>query len=209
MLSKALLLKQLYLKRLCGDTYCDNVVFKKPLTDSITITNINQTIKSCNLCELAKSADNKVVGISNKDSAIVFITLKPIIQYSSSFEMISNIAKRVFEVESYSLLSLIKCNTHLKIQDKHIEVCMEYIKLQIEELDSKIIILFGDEVANALLGMQEKLEDLRGRVLSHILDKQRDFIVTYSISDLLKNQSFKKAAMEDFKIVKTYLKGVK
>lgn len=209
MLSKVLLLKQLYLKRLCGDTYCDNIIFKKPFRDGISITNINQTIKSCNLCELAKSADNKIIGINDKNSTIIFITLKPIMQYTSSFEMISNIAKRVFEVESYSLLSLIKCNTHLKIQYKHIEVCMEYIKLQIQELDSKIIILFGDEVANALLGMQEKLDNLRGRILSHILDKQRDFIVTYSISDLLKNQSFKKAAMEDFKIAKTYLKGVR
>lgn len=209
MLSKVLLLKQLYLKRLCGDIYCDNIIFKKPFRDGISITNINQTIKSCNLCELAKSADNKIIGISDKSSTIIFITLKPIMQYTSSFEMISNIAKRVFEVESYSLLSLIKCNTHLKIQYKHIEVCMEYIKLQIQELDSKIIILFGDEVANALLGMQEKLDNLRGRILSHILDKQRDFIVTYSISDLLKNQSFKKAAMEDFKIAKTYLKGVR
>lgn len=209
MLSKALLLKQLYLKRLCGDRYCENITFKKPLSSSIANTNIAQAIKSCNLCELAKSTDNKIIGEITKASSIIFITLKPIVPYTSSFEMIKNIAQRVFEVESYSLLPLIKCDTHLNIQERHIDICMEYLKLQISELDSRLIILFGVEVANAILGIQEELEHLRGRILSHILDKQRDFIVTYSISDLLKNQSFKKSAMEDFKIAKTYLKGVR
>ncbi|WP_181881771.1 uracil-DNA glycosylase family protein [Helicobacter sp. MIT 14-3879] len=189
--------------------YCQNVVIREPNKINFRKSSLDEVIHSCSLCELSKSANNKVIGSINTESRITFITLKPIVKYSASFEMISNISNRVFEEEFYNTLSLIKCNTHLQIKDEHAIVCMEYLKSQIDNLNPKLIIIFGIDSAKYLIGGDEKLEDLRGRVLNNLLDKQRDFIVTYSISDLLKNQSFKKAAMEDFKIAKIYLKGCK
>ena len=115
-LEKALLLKQLYLRKLCGESYCQNIVFapKKPIVSDKSKMTLEQIIANCALCELSKSANGKVFGQINADSQICFITLKPIAPNGASFEMIENIAKRVFGVESYSLLSLIKCDTHIQ-----------------------------------------------------------------------------------------------
>ena len=75
-------------------------------------------------------------------------------------------------------------------------------------LNPKIIILFGEIVTRHILQTEEKLENLRGRILKskNLLNKQKDFIVTYAINDLLKNPSLKPLAFDDFKIAREFLK---
>ena len=63
--------------------------------------------------------------------------------------------------------------------------------------------LFGEEVARFVLHSDESLEHLRGRILNNT--NKRDFIVTFHVSDLLKNQSLKKLAFSDFQVAKDYL----
>ena len=205
-LEKALLLKQLYLRKLCGESYCQNIEFapKKPIVSTKSKMTLEQIIANCALCELSKSANGKVFGRINADSQICFITLKPIAPYSASFEMIENIAKRVFGVESYSLLSLIKCDTHISSNATHAKICIDYLNAQIEKLNNaKLFVLFGEEVARFVLHSDEMLDNLRKRILNNA--NKRDFIVTFHISDLLRNQSLKKLALEDFKVAKDYL----
>lgn len=201
MLGKALLLKQLYLKKMCGEMYCQDFTPPKPLTSNKSKLNLPQIIESCLLCELSKSADKKICGNIAKNAEISFITLKPILPYSASYDMIENIAKNVFSVESYNLLSLIKCVTHIAHKQSHIDTCGDYLKTQIKHIDSKIFIIFGEEVAHFLLENDEKLESLRGRILTNI----KDFIVTFHTSDLLKNHNLKKLAFDDFKVAKSYI----
>lgn len=205
-LEKALLLKQLYLRKLCGESYCQNIDFspKKPLVSDKSKMTLEQIIENCVLCELSKSANGKSIGQIRADSQICFITLKPIAPYSASFEMIENIAKRVFGVESYSLLSLIKCDTHIQSNATHAKICLEYLQTQLAKLkNTKLFVLFGEEVARFVLHSDESLEHLRGRILNNT--NKRDFIVTFHVGDLLKNQSLKKLAFSDFQVAKDYL----
>lgn len=201
LLEKALLLKQLYLKKICGESYCQDFTPPKPIISEKSKLNLTQIIESCTLCELSKSADKKICGSIVPNANICFITLKPILPYSVSFEMIENIAKGVFSVESYSLLSLIKCVTHIPCKQSHIATCGDFLKTQIKEMDSQLFVIFGEEVAQFLLENDEKLESLRGRILTNI----KNFIVTFHTSDLLKNHNLKKLALEDFKIAKDYI----
>lgn len=205
-LKKALLLKQLYLRKLCGERYCQSDstnVLQKPIMSQKSKMSLEQVIQSCALCELSKSANGKRIGEIVGDSKVCFITLKPILPHSASFEMIENIAKRIFDMESYSLLSLIKCDTHIPSNETHAKTCFEYLKAQISQDKSKLFVLFGEEVAHLVLENDEKLDDLRGRILNNA--NKSNFIVTFHIGDLLKNQSLKKLALNDFQVAKAHL----
>ena len=207
MLVKTLLLKQLYIRRLIGEQYCENIDMNLKKDAIFKSNNLDYVIKNCNLCDLSKSSKEKILGLNGAISGIVFVTLKPILPFSASEVMIKNIAKNVFNEDSYSLFSMIKCNTNASIADKHIYVCKEYLKSQIDLLNPKIIILFGEIVARHILQTEERVENLRGRILKskNLLNKQKDFIVTYAINDLLKKPSLKPLAFDDFKIAKGFL----
>lgn len=208
MLVKALLLKQLYIRRLIGENYCENIDINLKKDAIFKSSNLDDVIKNCHLCDLSKSSKEKILGLSGGVNSIVFVTLKPILPFSASEIMIKNIAKNVFNEDSYSSFSIIKCNTNVNITDKYMYICKEYLKSQIDALNPKIIILFGEIVARHILQTEEKLENLRGRILEskNLLNKQKDFIVTYAINDLLKNPSLKPLAFDDFKIAKEFLK---
>ncbi len=208
-LKKALLLKQLYLRALCGERYCQNIALQpraKLIVSEKSKLSLEQIIKSCALCELSKSANGKCVGSIQHNAKVCFITQKPIAPYSASFEMIDNIAKRVFGIESYSLLSLIKCDTHIQNSANHAKICFDYLKEQIKGDKSQLFVIFGEEVAHFVLENDESLDNLRGRILNA---NKRNFIVTFHIGDLLKNQSLKKLALGDFNVAKDYLAKIK
>ncbi|RDU57309.1 uracil-DNA glycosylase family protein [Helicobacter sp. MIT 99-5507] len=208
MLVKALLLKQLYIRRLIGENYCENIDINLKKDAIFKSSNLDDVIKNCHLCDLSKASKEKILGLSGGVNSIVFVTLKPILPFSASEIMIKNIAKNVFNEDSYSSFSMIKCNTNVNITDKYMYICKEYLKSQIDALNPRIIILFGEIVARHILQTEEKLENLRGRILEskNLLNKQKDFIVTYAINDLLKNPSLKPLAFDDFKIAKEFLK---
>ncbi|WP_181646899.1 uracil-DNA glycosylase family protein [Helicobacter sp. 16-1353] len=195
------------MRKLIGERYCESIQFRASKDSVFNKNNLNDVINNCNLCELSKISKEKILGLCDNTSKIAFVTLKPILPFSMSQEMIKNIANRVFEVESYSLLSIIKCNANTNIKDTHISICKEYIKTQLDSIEPTLIILFGADIAKYLLHSDERLEDLRGRILrsKNLLNKERDFIVTYAINDLVKNPSLKKLSFEDFKIAKEFL----
>lgn len=205
MLEKALFLKQLYLRKMCGETYCKMPNLNKQI-NIVEPKKLNTTIESCTLCELCKQANNKIEGyLFGFD--IAFITLKPVLEQTASFEMIENIAKKVFGVEKYSLLSLIKCNLDREnlINNHHIDACSGYLKTQLEKINPKLIVFFGSEILqNGDLGLY------RGRILSeNILGKKRDFIVTFRIIDLIKSRENKASALKDFLSAKEFLNSLK
>lgn len=198
---KALLLKQFYLRKMCGERYCNDLTPPKKIFPAQSKITLSQIIENCALCELSKGAESKNVGHLNKNAKVCFITLKPIAPYSASFTMLDNIAKRVLGVESYNILSLIKCDTALQASQSHISTCGDYLKTQLREMDCTLCIAFGVEVAHFVLENDDAFESLRGRILSNI----KDFIVTFQTSDLLRNPQLKKSALEDFKMAKAYL----
>ena len=106
MLVKTLLLKQLYIRRLIGEQYCENIDMNLKKDAIFKSNNLDYVIKNCNLCDLSKSSKDKILGLNGAISGIVFVTLKPILPFSASEVMIKNIAKNVFNEDSYSLFSI-------------------------------------------------------------------------------------------------------
>lgn len=211
MLAKVLLLKQLYLRKLVGERYCQNISYKNRSDIPLANFDLSEIVNNCSLCELSKCCKDRVYGKLDSDCDIVFITLMPVLQYSISYEMLSNIALKVFARRSFSVLSLIKCNTYSEVKDSHIMVCKEYLYKQINTINPRLIVLFGHEVAMKILCVDDELKDLKGRILDAKIfenknTNQSKIIVTYAIYDLIKNLTFKKQAFEDFKAVREALK---
>ncbi len=208
MLAKALLLRQLYLRKLAGEMYCESVTFSSKKDSAFHQSNIKDVVDNCALCELSKYAKEKMSGYySGINVELVFITLKPIVPYTTSFEMITNIANNVFLSASYSIFSVIKCNVYNEVKDTHISVCKEYLKIELDSISPKLIILFGKDVAKCILDTDDSVEDLRGRIINidKFSNKQKNFIVTYAINDLIKHPSLKKFALNDFMNAKQLL----
>ncbi len=207
MLTKVFLLKQLYIRRLIGEQYCENIDLDEKKDIVLKSSNIDVMIKDCNLCDLSKYSKDKFPGINGLKYGIVFITLKPILPFSASETMIKNISNNIFNINSYSLFSIIKCSVNINIDDKCMYVCREYLKSQINIIDPKLIILFGEDVARCVLNTDDKVENLRCRILKskNLLNKEKNFIVTYAINDLLKNSSLKPLAFDDFKMAREFL----
>lgn len=207
MLAKALLLKQLYLRSLVGERYCPNITLHSHKDSVFHQQNLSQVIENCHLCELSKVANKKIIGKTSPNSVLAFVTLKPILPFSASEDMIHKIATNIFNISSYSALSILKCDVNTTIKETHIAICKEFLKTQLDSLCPTLVVFFGVDILKYLLGGEYELQYLRGRILKSksFLSNEQNFIVTYAINDLLKNPSLKRFAMEDFKHAREFL----
>lgn len=197
LITKVLLLKQLYLRELIGEQYCQLINYEKNNEILFANKSLNEIINNCVLCDLHKICKNRTYGILEKDSKISFITLRPIIPHTNGFKLIKNVANNVFKVDKYSLLSVIKCNTYNDITYDYILACKGYLHKQLSTINPKLIVLFGIETFKAILNINSDLQSIRGRILNDKTIKS-SFITTYSINELLMNKTLKKMALEDF-----------
>ena len=168
MKARLLLLKQLYLRRFVGERFTTFVRPRSKREAIFAANDLDSVIKNCQLCELGKASKTRHIGIIKPHSPLVFITLKPILAHTKSSEMLENIAKKVFGVESFSAISLIKCECAAedKIPQKSLEICAKYAKTQVSQLSPALVILFGEKVAQIVLETSETGESLpRGRIL--------------------------------------------
>lgn len=195
--SKILLLKHLYLKKLIGRKYCKSVQLSQIQNITFAKKDMEYIINNCMLCELGKSSKTRISGLVKIPSSLVFINLKPVIESTNSFEMLGNIAKNVFCINDYSILSIIKCDVLGNIENSNVNACMPYLKDQLRKINPKIIILLGIEVAKYILNTNDSLSKLRGRVLNSPLLEGSKFIVTYSTSEIHRNSGLKKYVLED------------
>ena len=195
--SKLLLLKNLYLKKLIGQKYCKSIELSQIQNIEFVKKDINYIINNCSLCELGKRDKSRFSGLMQVDSIVAFISLKPILKSTNSFEMLKNIANNVFHTNSYSALSIIKCNALGDVVDSHILSCMPYLKEQLIKINPKIVILLGVEAAKHILNTNDDINKLRGRVFTASSIGESKFIVTYSTNEINRNSSFKKHVLDD------------
>jgi DNA polymerase len=74
------------------------------------------------------------------------------------------------------------------------EMCMPYLKKQIELVDPKLILCVGLTAAHGLLLNKDSLTSLRGKVFEY---EGRKVMVTYHPAALLRNPNWKRGCWED------------
>lgn len=215
-LYEALVLKRLYLRKMCGERFCE-ALSPQPNVSLNTLEilgggDLHSSIMQCNMCECAKHTQSRIPGLLNPQSAICFITQTPLIADSKNVAFLQNksavmlqkIIANVFALSlaQCSILSLLKCPTHSNPSDDEMNACRGFLHAQMAKIAPKVSVVFGKECLKYLLG--ESVWDIQhyGRILWH---NNRNFLPTYSLNEVVRNPSLKPEVMQHLQNAKGML----
>ena len=198
-------LYELYLARACGVEFVQPLqrvsANAQGLIDSHQ-SSLASTIAHCKLCPRSKGAHPQAGYI--QASPLVFVVELAMgdesgLVDSKASQMLTNIAQRVFNLQHFSVLSLLKCAPH-PASPQEIELCKPYLISQIQALNASCLVLFGEVVLESLLGLDSSH---KGALLDAFGKKA---IATHSITALLRNPSLKKESLEHFGLLLGFCK---
>jgi len=216
-LKNALLLKQLYQLKQLGYKYTSVNIFKEDeldLTLPNTLESLEKQAKECHLCELSKSRQKVVFGEGSLSATVMIVGDAPSNSDDSagkvftgrSGELLTKMLENVLGVtrQEVYITNVLKCRA-LDTQSPSptfAHTCHPYLLKQIELIEPKIIIAFGELAYQYLTGDDSALLDVRGTVHEK---KGYKVMPTYHPNYLLRNPSAKKEVFEDLKKVKSLL----
>ncbi len=181
---------------------------------------INEKVKVCNKCMLAKKRINTVFGEGNINAEIMFIgegpgeqedkSGKPFVGHAG--QLLTDIIEKGMKLkrEDVYISNIVKCrppgNRNPEVNE--VASCINYIYEQIKIINPKIIVLLGNIALTSLLPKYTGITKYRGNEYILILDKEHKYkvIPTYHPSYLLRGTESeikikKKETWEDIKKV--------
>jgi len=216
-LKNALLLKQLYQLKQLGYRYTEVTLFKEDeldLTLPNTLESLEKQAKECHLCELSKSRNKVVFGEGSLNATLMIVGDFPSNSDDSAGKMFTGrsgqtLTKMLENVlgltrEEVYMTNILKCRT-LDTQapsPTYAHTCHPYLIKQIELIQPKIILAFGELAYYYLSGDDSSMSEVRGTM--HEKDGYK-VIATYHPNYLLRNPSAKKDVFKDLKKVKSLL----
>jgi DNA polymerase len=141
------ILNKLYKLKLFGYKYIDKSTIIK-LNNTVLPSNINELhnrIDNCNLCELSNRTKLKITHKNNIQSQLVILVAYSLNdnQYSILRNMLNNYLD--IDITNILILNLIKCNiNNVNINNKCFDICKDYSIKQLEIINPKYILSFGD-----------------------------------------------------------------
>lgn len=172
-------------------------------------------VKECPLCDLAKTHTNIVFGIGNKKAEVMLIGEAPGATEDLKGEPFVGRAGKLLDVmlksigldrKAVYITNILKCrppNNRTPLPYE-IQICMPYLKRQIELVNPKVIIAVGRTAAHALLNNDLSMDELRSGNYSYGPQKIPLF-VTYHPAYLLRLPHEKTKANQDFLRIKKFL----
>ena len=176
------------------------------------IYELKNLVENCYLCELCKSRKNVLFGEGNVNASLMFISDEPT---SSEDELKSffvgktgvQLAKMIENVlplkkEDIYITNLVKCKSSNGMDASHYSSCSTYLHKQIDIINPKLIVTFGEKAYQYLCNDMTSFNQVRGQIMSF---KNYQVIPTHSVSYLLRNPSSKKEAFHDMLKIKSIL----
>ncbi len=216
-LKNALLLKQLYQLKQLGYQYTSVTIFKEDEPDLSlpnTLLSLEKQAMECHLCELSKSRNKVAFGEGNAHADLMIVGDAPSNSDDSAGKVftgragdsLNKMIENVLGVsrEEVYLTNVLKCRA-LDTQSpspSFAHTCHPYLLKQIELVQPKIIIAFGELAYHYLTGDDSIMDDVHGTV--HEKESYK-IIPTYHPNYLLRNPSAKKEVFEDLKKIKALL----
>jgi DNA polymerase len=170
---------------------------------------LNNEIKSCQKCPLAKTRKKAVPGEGKANSKIMIIAQAPGKKEDElgrpfvgpAGQLLNKLLKMAnLKREKIFLTSPIKCfppkNRRPKM--KEIKACLPWLKKQIEIINPQKFILLG-EVAFSVFFPKEKLNDFRGK---WVKKADKEYFVTYHPAAGMRFPKIRKILEKDFKKLK-------
>lgn len=212
------LLENLYRLKSLGYKYVDPISPNLPsistaLPDSLS--QLNQTIMQCHLCDLSKSRRQSMNGYGNNNASVMFVDA-----YVSAAEdesntyytgrsgsMLRDMIEKVLglTIDQVYITHAVKCKP-FGFQTPSVSECNScypYLAKQIEMISPTIIVALGNDAYSLLQDGAEDFDLLRGQLIPY---GNTLLIPVYHPTFLLRNPSYKKDAMRDLQMIKDALK---
>ena len=168
---------------------------------------------NCRKCRLWETRTNVVIGVGNRNADIMFVGEGPGQQEDLQGEPFVGPAGKLLDKmlasigldrEKVYIANIVKCRPpgNRDPHDDEQEACMNYLRYQLMLVKPKIIVCLGRIAATAIIDKDFKITRQHGQWTER---KGYWFIATYHPSALLRDESKKRPAWEDLKLIKAKL----
>ncbi|HKH48924.1 MAG TPA: uracil-DNA glycosylase [Thermoanaerobaculia bacterium] len=173
------------------------------------------TVASCTRCRLAEGRKNVVFGSGNPNADLMLIGEGPGAEedrqglpfVGPAGELLTKIIQAIeMRREDVYIANVVKCRPpgNRDPQPDEVQACRGYLEKQITFVQPKILVALGRVAAQALLGSESPIGQLRGRWHQAF---GIPTMVTYHPAALLRNQALKRPTWEDLQQVRDRLRG--
>lgn len=172
-------------------------------------------VRDCRLCGLCETRTQTVFGVGNRAARLMVVGEAPGMEEDRQGEPFVGRAGQLlnsmlraagFERGEVFVANVLKCRppNNRDPSDEEAERCLPYLRRQIALVAPKAILCVGRIAAQRLLGTQQPVGKLRGRV--HDLDGV-PLVVTYHPAYLLRSPGEKRRSWDDLKLALRVLEG--
>lgn len=172
-----------------------------------SLDELEKIISNCTKCRLHSGRNKFVFGTGNPRADVLVIGEGPGAEEDKqglpfvgrAGKLLTDMLKAIkFEREEVYIGNIVKCRppeNRTPMQDE-MDICLPYLKKQVELIKPKLILCFGLTAAKGLLKKKESLGVLRKSIFEY---EGAKVIVTYHPAALLRNPHWKKDCWEDLK----------
>lgn len=168
---------------------------------------------NCRKCRLWETRTNVVIGVGNRNADIMFVGEGPGQQEDLQGEPFVGPAGKLLDKmlasigldrEKVYIANIVKCRPpgNRDPHDDEQEACMNYLRYQLMLVKPKIIVCLGRIAATAIIDKDFKITRQHGQWTER---KGYWFIATYHPSALLRDESKKRPAWENLKLIRAKL----
>lgn len=177
----------------------------EPWAAAASLEELNGLICTCLKCPLGHTRTKFVFGVGNARATLMLVGEAPGADEDLQGEpfvgragqLLNKILEAIgFRREEVYIANILKCrppNNRTPLPEE-VELCLPYLRRQVDLIQPKLILCLGLVAAQNLLGTRETLGRLRGRVLRY---GDTPVMVTYHPAALLRNPAWKRPAWED------------
>jgi len=173
-----------------------------------TLKKVREAAASCKACDLWRLGTQTVFGVGNRGARLMVVGEAPGAEEDRQGEpfvgragLLLNAMLRAagFERRDVFIANVLKCRPphNRDPSDEEAGRCLPYLRRQIELVDPDVILCVGRIAAQRLLGTDQTIGRLRGRV--HDLDGV-PVVATYHPAYLLRSPGEKRKSWEDLKL---------
>jgi DNA polymerase len=189
-------------------------VSTEEMTPQQALRAIREDIGDCTRCVLHKQGRKQIVyGVGNPRADIMFIGEAPGADEDQQGEpfvgragqLLNNMISAMgIRREDVYIANIIKCRPpgNRTPEREECETCSPFLMRQIEVVKPKIIVALGAVAAKTLLGVNDAMINLRGKIYDF---KKTKLAVTYHPAYLLRDPRQKKEAWKDLQMVMKHL----
>ena len=166
---------------------------------------VYEAAQNCQACALAQTRKNVVFGEGSAKSGLMLIGEGPgEWEDKTGRPFVGPAGQLLDRKRNVYIANIVKCRPPYNADPRpeYAQACMGYLREQVRYVRPKVIVLLGRIACQNLLGEKQGITRLHGQIF-----RRKSFVLipTYHPSALLRNPDLKRAAWEDFKIIKKVL----